>query len=63
MLTPEQIEQMTALVRGNHYFNRERGDSVNLMNTPFQVTAKPTTDIRCGSNLRWWTWPRPRAQP
>ena len=43
-LTPEQIEQMTALVRETIGFNRERGDSVNLMNTPFQVTAVPTTD-------------------
>ncbi len=44
-LTPDQIEQMTALVRETIGFNRERGDSVNLMNTPFQVTAVPTTDI------------------
>ena len=43
-LTPEQIEQMTALVRETIGFNRERGDSVNLMNTPFQVTEVPTTD-------------------
>ena len=43
-LTPEQIEQMTALVRETIGFNRERGDSVNLMNTPFQVTAVPATD-------------------
>ena len=43
-LTPEQIEQMTALVRETIGFNRERGDSVNLMNAPFQVTAVPTTD-------------------
>nr|WP_060984675.1 flagellar basal-body MS-ring/collar protein FliF [uncultured Acidovorax sp.] len=43
-LTPEQIEQMTALVRETIGFNRERGDSVNLMNTPFQVTAVPTAD-------------------
>ncbi|WP_100409090.1 flagellar basal-body MS-ring/collar protein FliF [Acidovorax sp. 69] len=44
-LTPEQVEQMTALVRETIGFNRERGDSVNLMNTPFQVTAAPTNDI------------------
>ena len=43
-LTPEQIEQMTALVRETIGFNRERGDSVNLMNTTFQVTAVPTAD-------------------
>ena len=47
-LTPEQIEQMTALVRETIGFNRERGDSVNLMNTPFQVTA-----MRDRSTPRW----------
>lgn len=44
-LTPQQLEQMTALVRETIGFNRERGDSVNLMNTPFQVEATPTTDV------------------
>ena len=44
-LTPEQLEQMTALVRETIGFNRERGDSVNLMNTPFQVTAAASNDI------------------
>jgi flagellar M-ring protein FliF len=34
-LSPEQIEQMTALVRETIGFNKERGDSVNLMNAPF----------------------------
>ena len=36
---------MTALVRETIGFNKDRGDSVNLMNTPFQVTAVPATDI------------------
>ena len=44
-LTPEQVEQMTALVRETIGFNRDRGDSVNLMNTPFQVTVAPTNEI------------------
>lgn len=44
-LTPEQLEQMTALVRETIGFNRERGDSVNLMNTPFQVTAASSNDV------------------
>lgn len=35
-MTPEQLAQMTALVRESIGFNAERGDSVNLMNTPFQ---------------------------
>ena len=44
-LTPEQLEQMTALVRETIGFNKERGDSVNLMNTPFQVDAVPSNDV------------------
>ena len=40
-LTPEQIEQMTALVRETIGYNKDRGDSVNLMNAPFQVEAVP----------------------
>lgn len=37
-LPPEQIEQMTALVREAIGFNKDRGDSVNLMNAPFTVS-------------------------
>ncbi|MBN9412055.1 MAG: flagellar M-ring protein FliF [Burkholderiales bacterium] len=43
-IPPEQIEQMTALVREAVGFNKERGDSVNLMNAPFQnetLAAEP----------------------
>ena len=38
-LSPEQLEQMTALVRETIGFNKDRGDSVNLMNAPFQIDA------------------------
>ena len=44
-LTPAQVEQMTALVRETIGFNRERGDSVNLMNTPFQVAVVANTEV------------------
>ncbi|MCW5222374.1 flagellar basal body M-ring protein FliF [Verminephrobacter aporrectodeae subsp. tuberculatae] len=44
-LAPEQIEQMTALVRESIGFNRERGDSVNLMHTPFLVRVAPPVDV------------------
>ena len=44
-LSPEQLEQMTALVRETIGFNKDRGDSVNLMNTPFQVDAAPSGDL------------------
>lgn len=40
-LAPEQLEQMTALVRETIGFNKDRGDSVNLMNTLFQSEAPP----------------------
>ena len=38
-LSPQQIEQMTALVRETIGFSKDRGDSVNLMNAPFLVDA------------------------
>jgi len=44
-LTPQQLEQMTALVRETIGFNKERGDSVNLMNTPFLVDATTAVDL------------------
>jgi flagellar M-ring protein FliF len=44
-LSPQQIEQMTALVRETIGFNKDRGDSVNLMNTPFLVDATPVADL------------------
>lgn len=40
-LSAAQIEQMTTLVRETIGFNAERGDSVNLMNTPFLVEHVP----------------------
>ncbi len=44
-LTAEQIEKMTALVRETIGFNRERGDSVNLMNAPFAVQRLPQSEL------------------
>lgn len=44
-LTPQQIEQMTALVRETIGFSQARGDSVNLMNTQFQVEKVDSIDI------------------
>ncbi len=44
-LPPEQLAQMTALVRETIGFNKDRGDSVNLMNTPFLVDAAPAADL------------------
>ncbi|MBS0292601.1 MAG: flagellar M-ring protein FliF [Proteobacteria bacterium] len=44
-LSPEQVEQMTALVRETIGFNKERGDSVNLMNAPFRVEEVPSVEL------------------
>ena len=44
-LTPEQLEQMTGLVRETIGFNKDRGDSVNLMNTPFLMDDTPTAAV------------------
>ena len=50
-ISPEQMEKMTALVRETVGFNKDRGDSVNLMNAPF-VTEKRTV-----VDLPWWRQP------
>jgi flagellar M-ring protein FliF len=39
-LTADQIDKMTALVRETIGFNKDRGDSVNLMNAPFAVDTQ-----------------------
>lgn len=44
-LSAAQLEQMTALVRETIGFNKERGDSVNLMNAPFRVEEAPAVDL------------------
>jgi flagellar M-ring protein FliF len=48
-IPPEQLEQMTALVRETIGFNRDRGDSVNLVNVAFNV-AKPVEEVP----VAWW---------
>jgi flagellar M-ring protein FliF len=44
-LTDAQIEKMTALVREAVGFNKDRGDSVNLMNAPFVAEKTEVVDI------------------
>jgi flagellar M-ring protein FliF len=44
-LTAEQVEKVTALVRETIGFNKDRGDSVNLMNTPFAIDKQTVTDV------------------
>ncbi len=43
--TPEQIEQMTALVRETIGYSKDRGDSVNIMNTQFLVDNTPAVEL------------------
>ena len=44
-LTAEQIDKMTALVRETIGYNKERGDSVNLVNAPFAVDKVVQTSL------------------
>ena len=44
-LTEAQLEKMTALVREAVGFNKDRGDSVNLMNAPFAKVADDNTEV------------------
>jgi flagellar M-ring protein FliF len=48
-LAPEQLAQMTALVRDAVGYQPERGDSVNLMNAAFNVEKMPEAPL-----LAWW---------
>ena len=50
-MTEQQQAQMLALVRETIGFNAERGDSVNLMNAPFQQ------ELRLASDLPVWQQP------
>ena len=50
-LTPDEIEKLTALVREGIGFNKERGDSVKVINAPFRVTSETIVDVP------WWKQP------
>ena len=44
-LSDQQIDKMTALVRETIGFNKDRGDSVNLMNAPFATEKTVVSDV------------------
>jgi flagellar M-ring protein FliF len=44
-LTDAQLEKMTALVRETIGFNKDRGDTVNVINTPFTTDNKPVNEL------------------
>lgn len=52
-IPPEQLEQMTALVRETIGFDRERGDSVNVVNVAFTEDREPEVDP-----VAWWQNPQ-----
>ncbi|NRF70203.1 flagellar M-ring protein FliF [Aquincola sp. S2] len=43
-LTPEELEKLTALVQESVGFNKQRGDSVKVVNIPFRAPAVPKAD-------------------
>jgi flagellar M-ring protein FliF len=51
-IPPEQLEQMTALVRETIGFKQDRGDSVNVVNAVFNV-ATPVEEVP----VAWWKQP------
>lgn len=53
-LSEQQIEKMTALARESIGFNKERGDSVNLMNAPFAAEKSVVADVP--------VWKQPEVQ-
>ena len=53
-IPPEQLAQMTALVRETIGFSQDRGDSVNVVNAAFNVNASPGTE---SGPVVWWMQP------
>ena len=62
-LTPQQIEQMTALVRESIGFSKDRGDSVNVVNAAFAPEKTLTVDTPLWKQpelieaVRSYAWP------
>ena len=44
-LSTDEVEKLTALVRESIGFNKERGDSVKVINAPFKVEPITTTEV------------------
>ncbi len=44
-LTEPEIEKLTTLVRESIGFNKERGDSVKVVNAPFKIEVIPQVDV------------------
>ena len=50
-LTTDELDKLTSLVRESIGFNKERGDSVKVVNAPFKVDAVTRNDVA------WWKQP------
>jgi len=49
-LSTEEIEKLTSLVRESIGFNKDRGDSVKVINAPFKVEPVTTVDVPLWKN-------------
>lgn len=62
-MSPQQLEQMTALVRESIGFSKDRGDSVNVVNAAFVVEKMDATEIPLWKQadvldaVRSYAWP------
>ncbi len=43
--TPEELEKLTGLVQETVGFNKDRGDSVRVIDAPFQITETPVEEV------------------
>ena len=62
-ISDPQLEKMTALVRETVGFNKERGDSVNVMNAPFTAEKVVATNIPFWQQPEVIDWARTLAWP
>ena len=62
-ISDPQLEKMTALVRETVGFNKERGDSVNVMNAPFTAEKAVATNIPFWQQPEVIDWARTLAWP
>jgi flagellar M-ring protein FliF len=62
-LSADQVEKMTALVREAVGFNKERGDSVNLLNSAFVIEKVTATDVPIWRQPEVLDWARSLAWP
>lgn len=53
-LKPEELEQLTLLVKETIGFNEQRGDSVKVINAPFQIVREEPQEVPM--------WERPQVQ-